>query len=60
MFDEKMEDGVRKSVTGGGGKGAGERDFIFVEKGLASSKKEKRERTYMPSIDAVIAYTDID
>lgn len=30
---------------------------ILVEKGLAYSKKEKRERTYVPSIDAIIAFS---
>ena len=29
----------------------------LVEKGFASSKKEGRERTYKPTIDAIIAYT---
>lgn len=33
---------------------------ILVDKKLASSKKEGRERTYVPSIDAIIAYTEID
>lgn len=32
---------------------------ILVDKGLALSKKEGRERTYSPSIDAIIAYTEI-
>jgi DNA-binding MarR family transcriptional regulator len=32
----------------------------LVDKGLASSKKEKKERIYIPSIDAVIAFTKID
>jgi hypothetical protein len=32
----------------------------LVEKGLASSKKEKKERAYMPSIDAIIAFTSVD
>lgn len=31
----------------------------LVDKRLALSKKEGRERTYTPSIDAVIAYTEI-
>jgi len=31
----------------------------LVDKGLVSSQKEGRERTYTPSIDAIIAYTDI-
>ena len=33
---------------------------MLVEKGLAVSKREGRERTYMPSIDAVIAYSVVD
>lgn len=32
---------------------------ILVDKGLASSKREGRERTYTPSVDAVIAYTEV-
>lgn len=32
----------------------------LVEKGLLISKREGRERTFTPSIDAVIAYTEID
>ncbi|OGT69051.1 MAG: hypothetical protein A3J38_09700 [Gammaproteobacteria bacterium RIFCSPHIGHO2_12_FULL_45_9] len=32
---------------------------VLVEKRLASSKRMGRERTYTPSIDAVIAYTDV-
>ncbi len=32
---------------------------VLVDKGLASSKREGRERTYTPSIDAIIAYTKI-
>lgn len=32
----------------------------LVEKGLAFSKREGRERTYTPSIDAVIAYTEME
>lgn len=31
----------------------------LVQKGLISSQKEGRDRTYTPSIDAVIAYTEI-
>lgn len=31
----------------------------LVNKGLVSSQKEGRDRLYMPSIDAVIAYTEI-
>lgn len=31
----------------------------LVDKGLASSQKEGRERTYTPSIDAIIAYTEM-
>jgi len=31
----------------------------LVEKGLASSQKKGRDRVYIPSIDAVIAYTEI-
>lgn len=31
----------------------------LVVKGLASSKREGRERIYAPSIDAIIAYTEI-
>ncbi len=31
----------------------------LTEKGLVSSKKESRERTYIPSIDAIIAYTNV-
>ncbi len=32
----------------------------LVDKRLATSKKEKRERMYAPSIDAVIAFTETD
>lgn len=38
---------------------AGKALSILVEKGLASSKRKGRERTYTPSIDAIIAYTEI-
>lgn len=31
----------------------------LVEKGLASSKREGREKIYKPAIDAIIAYTEI-
>jgi len=31
----------------------------LVDKGMACSKKEKKERIYIPSIDAIIAFTEI-
>lgn len=33
---------------------------ILVNKGMATSKRDARERIYTPSIDAVIAYTEIE
>lgn len=33
---------------------------VLADKGLVTSKREGRERTYTPSIDAIIAYTEID
>lgn len=33
---------------------------ILVNKGMAASKRDARERIYTPSIDAVIAYTEIE
>lgn len=32
---------------------------ILVDKGLALSKREGREKIYIPSVDAVIAYTEV-
>jgi len=32
---------------------------ILVDKGLALSKREGREKIYVPSVDAVIAYTEV-
>lgn len=32
---------------------------VLAEKGLISSKRDGRERIYTPSVDAIIAYTDI-